>query len=95
MWNLATSFDGIPFPGVPLAMAADLFIGRGEKFEITSPLFCSGLAALTFKKLGIIDPTEPCNAYFPKDFSSKFPGFFSVVSGSFADDQPIALPTTH
>ncbi len=72
VWQLAVALDGTPFPGVPLGMAVDLFAGRFEGIEITSQLFCSGLAALIFKQLGIIDQTVPCNAYFPKDFSSKY-----------------------
>ncbi len=93
VWNLAKSFDAIPFPDVPLGMAAELFAGRVENIEITTSLFCSGLAGLMFKRLGIIDPAVPCNAYFPKDFSSLYPGYLKVISGSFGVDTPIALPT--
>lgn len=93
VWNLAKSFDGIPFPDVPLGMAAELFAGRFENIEITTSLFCSGLAGLMFKRLGIIDPTVPCNAYFPKDFSSLYPGYLKVINGSFGVDTPLAIPT--
>lgn len=60
-----------------------LFIeGRYEGIEKTSPLFCSGLVALMLKRLGILDQTVPCNAYFPKDLSSLYPGHMNVISGT-------------
>lgn len=94
VWNLAISLDGIPFPDVPLGMAAELFAGRCENIEITTSLFCSGLVGLIMKRVGIADPSVPCNAYFPKDFSSKYPGFLKLISGSFGTDTPISLPVS-
>lgn len=86
VWSLATSLDGIPFPEVPWGMASRLFEGRVEGIEKTDKLFCSGLAGLMYKRLGIIDQTIPCNAYFPKDFSSMYPGYLNVINGSFGID---------
>jgi hypothetical protein len=89
VWDIATSLDGIPFPEVPWGMAYRLFEGRVEGIEKTDKLFCSGLAGLMYKRLGIIDQAIPCNAYFPKDFSSMYPGFLNVISGSFGLDTVI------
>ncbi len=93
VWNLATSLDGVPFPSVPWGMAALLFEGRVEGIEKTSPLFCSGLVGLMMNRLGIIDESAPCNAYWPKDFSSRYPGYLNVTNGSFGTDTPVDMPT--
>lgn len=92
MWNQAIALDGTPFPSVPLGMAKLLFEGRFEGVERTDKLFCSGLLGLMFKRLGVIDQSVPCNAYFPKDFSSLYPGYLNVLVGSFGEDTTIEMP---
>ena len=94
VWSLATSLDGIPFPSVPWGMVQLMIEGRWESVEKTTPLFCSGLVALMLKRLGILDPSVPCNAYFPKDFSSMYPGHMTLTptGGSFGEDTKITMP---
>jgi hypothetical protein len=92
VWSAATSLDGIPFPSVPWGMVQLFIEGRYEGIEKTSPLFCSGLVALMLKRLGILDQTVPCNAYFPKDLSSLYPGHMNVISGGFGVDTNIEMP---
>jgi hypothetical protein len=101
VWSLAQTLDGTPFPGAPkfnpvtvmYDLAKLLFEGRELGNEITTPLFCSGLVGLMLKRLGVIDATVPCNAYFPKDFSSLYPGFLHTLNGfSFGEDTIVTMP---
>ena len=91
VWQLATQLDGTPFPKELWELAILLVSGRELKQEVLDPLFCSGLVAHVLQKAGVIAPTSPCNGYFPKDFSSAFPGHFDVVAGTYADDVSIDM----
>lgn len=86
VWGIAGQMDGTPFPSSPWEMAALLVMGREANQEVLTPLFCSGLVAYVLQTAGVIARTSPCNGYFPKDFSSEYPGHFEVLQGSYADD---------
>lgn len=91
VWTLATKLDGIPFPQELWELAVLLVSGRELNSEVLSPLFCSGLVAHVLQKVRVIADTSACNGFFPKDFSSGFPGHFEVIAGTYADDLKIDM----
>ena len=67
----------------PSTAAPFLLQSVSESFE-PDPLV--GNKVLSGVQAGARRKTIPCNAYFPKDFSSMYPGYLNVINGSFGID---------
>ncbi len=90
VWDMARTLDGIRFPANMGELALLLINGRFDNptVEHLQPLFCSGLIARMLQQLKVlaIDEQHYCNSFFPKDFSSWYPGHMTLLQGSYADD---------
>lgn len=72
-------------------MIWEVLLGRWLKVEAKKDnFFCSEWIALAYQTLGLINTKYPCNAYMPKDFTSKSK-FLKLQKGCFEKEIPLTI----
>jgi hypothetical protein len=67
--RVIAEYDGRPFPG-SLGLSYRWLAGRFRREATGQAVFCAQLLALTFRRMGLLDPQRPANWYDPGRFWS-------------------------
>jgi hypothetical protein len=67
--RVIAEYDGRPFP-TPLGLARRWVTGRFRREATGEAVFCAQLLAVTFRRMGLLDPGRPANWYDPGRFWS-------------------------
>jgi hypothetical protein len=62
-------YDGRPFPS-SLGLSWRWLVGRFRREATGQAVFCAQLLAVTFRRMGLLDPQRPSNWYDPGRFWS-------------------------
>ena len=67
--RVIAAYDGKPFPTVS-RLARRWVAGRFRKEASGEAVYCAQLMAITFRRMGLLDPKRPSNWYDPGKFWS-------------------------
>jgi hypothetical protein len=67
--RVIAEYDGLPFPS-SLGLSWRWLVGRFRREATGQAVFCAQLLAVTFRRMGLLDPQRPSNWYDPGRFWS-------------------------